>query len=101
MKLKVSSSTDAKPMDMMLTLISLLPSLSIIPLDPVLVIFVKIWVKRFSSGPGIQQNCILLNNLPSDIKSSSSVAILKSKLYLYYTNKLNHTFVIDPPRVCL
>ena len=40
----------------------------------------------------------LWNNLPSDIKSSSSVAILKSKLYLFYTNKLNSSFDVDRPR---
>ena len=40
----------------------------------------------------------LWNNLPSDIKSSSSVAILKSKLYIFYTKKLNSTFDVDRPR---
>jgi hypothetical protein len=40
----------------------------------------------------------LWHNLPSDIKSSSSISILKSKLYLYYTNKLNNTFDVDRPR---
>jgi hypothetical protein len=39
----------------------------------------------------------LWNNLPSDIKSSSSVAILKSKLYIFYTKKLNSTFDVHRP----
>ena len=32
----------------------------------------------------------LWNSLPTDIKSSSSVALIKSKLYLFYTNKVEH-----------
>ena len=40
----------------------------------------------------------LWNNLSSGIKASSSVAILKTKLYIYYTNKLNTVFDIDRPR---
>ena len=37
----------------------------------------------------------LWNNLQSDIKSSSSVPILKSKLYIFCTKKLNSTFDVD------
>ena len=43
----------------------------------------------------------LWNNLPSDIKSSSSVALLKSKLYIFYNKKLNSTFDVDRPRTCM
>ena len=68
---------------------------------------------RSSSGDLLRQNLcktslfrnsyfnrivFLWHNLPSDIKSSSSISILKSKLYLYYTNKLNNTFDVDRPR---
>jgi hypothetical protein len=41
----------------------------------------------------------LWNNLPSGIKASSSVTILKTKLYIYYyTNKRITVFDIDRPR---
>ena len=40
----------------------------------------------------------LWNSLPSHIKSSSSVSILKSKLYLFYKNNRNSSFEIDRPR---
>ena len=41
---------------------------------------------------------IMWNNLPSDIKSSSSISILKANLYKYYNNKLNAAFNTDRPR---
>ena len=41
---------------------------------------------------------IIWNNLPSDIKSSSSISILKANLYKYYNNKLNAIFDTDRPR---
>jgi hypothetical protein len=37
----------------------------------------------------------LWNNLLSGINASSSVAILKTKLYIYYTKKLNTVFDMD------
>lgn len=40
----------------------------------------------------------LWNSLSSEIKSSSSVTTLKTKLYLHYINKLNSTFDVDRPR---
>ena len=41
---------------------------------------------------------IISNNLPSDIKSFSSIYILKANLYKYCSNKLNTVFDIDRPR---
>ena len=38
------------------------------------------------------------NNLPNNIKSSSSLSILKANLYKYYINKLNTVFDTDRPR---
>ena len=35
------------------------------------------------------------NQLPNDIKLSTSVSILKSKLFSYYSDKLNTVFDID------
>jgi hypothetical protein len=35
------------------------------------------------------------------LKSSMSVAILKSKLYIFYTKKLISNFDVDCPTVCL
>ena len=40
----------------------------------------------------------LWNQLPNDIKLSTSVLILKSKLFSYYSDKLNTVFDIDRPR---
>ena len=39
------------------------------------------------------------NNLPSDIKSSSSISILKANLYKYCNNKLNAVFDTDRSRI--
>ena len=41
---------------------------------------------------------ILWNQLPNDIKLSTSVSILKSKLFSYYSDKLNTVFDINRPR---
>ena len=40
----------------------------------------------------------LWKQLPNDIKLSTSVSILKSKLFSYYSDKLNTVFDIDRPR---
>ena len=41
----------------------------------------------------------LWNQLPNDIKLSTTVSILKSKLFSYYSDKLNTVFDIDRPRI--